>query len=73
MVGLERGHIDRDRHREHRSHRRTSLLRHFPTFPIAPGLLPSGVAPGSTAGTLIPGAGAAVRGAARDRCALPGA
>ena len=61
---LDRGHIDRNRHREHRSHRCTSLLRHFLLFPIAPGLLPSSVSPGSTAGALIPRAGSPVRGAA---------
>ena len=70
---LDCGHIDRDRHREHRSHRRTSLLRHFLDFPIAPGLLPSGVSPGSTTGALIPSAGASVRRSARDCRALAGA
>ena len=73
ILGLERGHSDRDRHREHRSRRRTSLLRHFLDFPLTPFLLSSGVAPRSTTGTLIPGAGAPVRGAAGDRRALPGA
>src|SRR5271168_4014773 len=67
---LDRGHIDRDRHREHRSHRRTSLLRHFLTFPIAPGLLPSRVPARSTTGALIPGAGTPVRGAAGHRGTL---
>jgi len=70
---LDRGHIDRDRHREHHSHRCTSLLRHFLTFPIAPGLLPSSVSPGSTACALIPRAGSPVRGAPRLGRALPGA
>ena len=73
MVGLDRGHIDRDRYREHRSHRCTSLLRHFLTFPIAPGLLPSRVPVSSATGALIPGTGSPVRGAARLRCALTGA
>ena len=73
MVDLDRGHIDRDRHREHRPHRSTSLLRHFLQFPIAPGLLPSRVPAGSTTGALIPRAGAAVRGAAGNGRALPGA
>jgi len=71
--GLDRGHIDRDRHREHRSHRRTSLMRHFLKFPIAPGLLPSGMPVRSTTGALIPGAGTPVRGAAGHRRALAGA
>src|SRR5258708_7423898 len=71
--GLDLGHIDRDRHREHRSHRCTSLLRHFLESPIAPGLLPSGVSPGSTAGTLIPGAGTPVRSAAGLGRAVAGA
>jgi len=70
---LDCGHIDRDRHPEHRSHRRTSLLRHFRLFPIAPGLLPSGVSPGSTTGALIPSTGTPVRGAPRLGRALPGA
>lgn len=70
MLDLDRGHIDRDRHREHRSHRCTSLLRHFLTFPITPGLLPSGVPPGSPTRTLIPGAGTPVRGPAGHGCTL---
>lgn len=70
---LDRGHIDRDRHREHRSDRRTSLLRHFLKFPITPGLLPSGVSPGSTTGALIPGTRTPVRVAARHGCTLAGA
>lgn len=70
---LDRGHIDRDRHREHPPNRCTSLLRHFLKFPITPGLLPSGVSPGSTTRALIPGAGASVRRSARDRCALASA
>jgi hypothetical protein len=71
--GLDRGHIGRDRHGEHRSHRRTSLLRHFLKFPIPPGLLPSGVSPRSTASALIPGAGTPIRGAAGRRCTRAGA
>jgi hypothetical protein len=70
---LNRGHIDRDRHREHRSHRCTSPLRHFLTFPIAPGLLASRVPARSATGALIPGAGTLVRGAARLDCTLAGA
>jgi len=70
--GLDRGHIGRNRHGEHRSHRRTSLLRHFLKFSIAPGLLPSRVPAGSTTGALIPGAGTTARGAARHDCALAG-
>ena len=58
---LDCGHIDRDRHREHRSHRCTSLLRHFLAFTLAPLLLPSGVPLCPTARELIPGAGAPVR------------
>ena len=73
IAGLDRGHIDRDRHREHRCHRRTSLLRHFLPFTLAPLLLPSGVPPCSTARALIPGAGASVRGAAGYCRALAGA
>jgi hypothetical protein len=64
IVGLGRGHIDRDRHREHRSRRCTSLLRHFLLFPVAQGLLSSGVPAGSRTGTLIPGTGTPVRGPA---------
>src|SRR5260370_291299 len=41
--------------------------------PIAPGVLPSGVSPGSTAGTLIPGAGTPVRSAAGLGRAVAGA
>ena len=67
---LERGRIDRDRHREHRSGRCTSLMRHFVDLTFAPRLLPSGVASRSTAGVLIPCAGTAVRGAPRYRRAL---
>ena len=67
---LERGRIDRDRHREHQSHRCTSLLRHFVQFPLAPRLLPSGMPPGSTAGALVPGAGTSVRRAPGHRGAL---
>jgi hypothetical protein len=69
---LDRGHIDRDRHREHRSHRCTSLLRHFIALTLPPGLLSSGMPPGSTTSALIPGAGAPVRGAARHGRALAG-
>jgi hypothetical protein len=64
---LDRDHIGRDRHREHRPRRCTSLLRHFLEFPIAPGLLPNGVSPRSTACALIPRASSPVRGAARNR------
>ena len=70
---LDCGHIDRDRHREHRSHRCTSLLRHFLKFPLAPRLLPSGVPARSTTGALIPGASTPVRGAAGHGCTLAGA
>jgi hypothetical protein len=47
------------------------VLRHFLVFPIAPGLLPSSVSPGSTACALIPRAGPSVRGAPRLGRALP--
>lgn len=73
MVGLDCGHIDRDRHREHRSGRCTSLLRHFLDFPVAPLLLSSGVAPSSPARELIPSAGTPVRGTAGHGCTLAGA
>jgi hypothetical protein len=73
MVDLDRGHIDRDRHREHRSGRCTSLLRHFLDFPLAPCLLPSGVSPCPTAGALISSAGTPVRGTAGHGCTLAGA
>ena len=69
---LDRGHSDRDRYGEHRSRRRTSLLRHFLLFSIAPGLLPSSVSPGATACALIARAGSPVRGAPRLGRALPG-
>src|SRR5258705_11224963 len=71
--GLDGGHIGRDRHREQRSRRCTSLLRHFLKFPSAPGLLPSRVPAGSTAGALIPGTGTPVRGAAGHGRAPAGA
>jgi hypothetical protein len=73
IVVLDRGHIDRDRYREHRTHRRTSLLRHFLTFTFAPLMLSSGVPPGSTARALIPSSGTPVRGPAGDCGALAGA
>jgi hypothetical protein len=69
---LDRGHIDRDRHPEHRAHRCTSLLRHFIALTRPPCVLSSGMPPGSTRGALIPGAGAPVRGAAGHDRALTG-
>lgn len=69
---LDRGHIDRDRHREHRSHRCTSLLRHFITLTLPPGVLSSGMPLGSTMGALIARAGAPVGGAAGHGRALAG-
>jgi hypothetical protein len=69
---LERGRIDRDRHREHQSHRCTSLLRHFVQFTLAPRLLPSGVPSRSATGALIPCAGTAVRGTPGHCRALAG-
>jgi hypothetical protein len=69
---LDRGHIDRDRHREHRSPRCTSLLRHFIALTLPPGVLSGGMPPGSTRGALIAGAGAPVGGAARHGRALAG-
>src|SRR5882757_6733047 len=73
IVELDHGRYDRDRHREHRSRRCTSLMRHFVELTFAPGLLPSGVPPGSTTGALVPGAGASVRRAPRHRRALASA
>lgn len=67
MVGLDRGQIDRDRHREHRSRRCTSLSCHFLVFPIAPLPLPSGVPPCPATRELIPRAGAPIRGPAATR------
>jgi hypothetical protein len=67
---LERGHIDRDRHREHQHRRCTSQMRHFIELTLAPRLLPSGMPPGSTAGALVPGAGTSVRRAPGHRGAL---
>jgi hypothetical protein len=72
IVALDHGRYDRDRHREHRSRRCTSLMRHFVDLTFAPGLLPSGVPPGSTTGALVPGAGASVRRAPGYCCTLPG-
>src|SRR5215203_4157812 len=69
---LDRGHIDRDRHREHRFHRCTSLLRHFLALTLPPCVLSSGMAPRSTRGALIAGASAPVGGAARHGRALGG-
>jgi hypothetical protein len=69
---LERGRIDRDRHREHRSGRRTSLMRHFVDLTLPPRLLSRGVPPGSTAGALVAGAGTSVRRAPGHRRALAG-
>jgi len=68
--GLDSDHIGRDRHREHRSRRCTSLLRHFLPFPIPPGLLPSGVSSRAASGTLVPCAGTPLRGSAGDHRAL---
>jgi len=61
IVELDRGHIDRDRHREHRSLRCTSLMRHFIELTLAPLLLPSGMAPRSTTRALVPGTGTPAR------------
>jgi hypothetical protein len=69
---LDRGHIDRDRHPEHRAQRCTSLLRHFLALTLPPCVLSSGMPPGSTRGALIAGAGAPVGGAARYGRALAG-
>ena len=72
IVELDHGRYDRDRHREHRSGRCTSLMRHFVDLTFAPGLLPSSVPPGSTTGALIPGARTSVRRAPGHRGALAG-
>jgi hypothetical protein len=69
---LDRGHIDRDQHREHRDHWCTSLLRHFIALTLPPGVLSSGMPAGSTTGALIPGASAPVGGAAGHGGALAG-
>ena len=69
---LERGRIDRDRHREHRHRRCTSLLRHLLALTLAPRPLPSGVLPGSTACALVAGAGTSARRAPRQCGTLPG-
>jgi hypothetical protein len=71
--GLERDHIGRDRHREHRSHRCTSLLRHILISPLAPGSLARRVSTGSTTSALIPCAGTPVRGPAGYGRTLAGA
>ncbi len=73
IVELDRGHIDRDRHREHRSCRRTSLMSHFVDLTLAPRVLPSGVPPRSTACALVPGAGTLVRRAPGHRGTLASA
>jgi hypothetical protein len=70
IVELDHGRYDRDRHREHRSRRCTSLMRHFVDLTFAPSLLPGSVPPGSTTGALIPGAGTSVRRAPGHRRAL---
>jgi len=59
--GLCRGHIDRDRHREHRPRRCTSLMRQFLLAPLVPGLLSGGVALGPTAGALVARTGTPTR------------
>jgi hypothetical protein len=69
---LKRGRIDRDRHREHRSRRCTSQMRHFLELTLAPRLLPSGMAPGSTVRALIPCAGTTARLPAGQRGTLAG-
>jgi hypothetical protein len=70
---LDHGHIDRDRHREHRSRRRTSLMRHFIELTLPPLSLPGRMPVRPATRALVAGAGAAVRGAAGNGCALPGA
>jgi hypothetical protein len=72
MVDLDRGHIDRDRHREHRSARGTSPMRHFIELTLAPPLLPSRVPARSRARALVSGPGATTRLPARRRGALTG-
>jgi hypothetical protein len=70
IVELDHGRYDRDRHREHRSRRCTSPMRHFIELTLAPQLLPSGVPPRSPMGALIPGASTSVRCAPGHRSAL---
>ncbi len=72
IVELDHGRYDRDRHREHRLRRCTSLMRHFIELTLAPALLPSCVPPSSTTGALVAGAGASVRRAPGHRRALAG-
>jgi hypothetical protein len=67
---LERGHIDRDRHREHRSRRRTSHMRHFIELTLAPRLLSSGMAPRSPTRALVARTGTTTRLQARHRRTL---
>ena len=50
---LDHGHIDRDRHREHRFHRCTSLLRHFIALTLPPCVLSSGM-PSGPVGSATP-------------------
>jgi hypothetical protein len=71
-VELDRGPIDRDRHREHRPRRCTSLMRHLLRAPLAPGLLSGGVALGPTAGALVARTGTPARLAPALHRALPG-
>lgn len=73
IVELDRGHIDRDRHREHRHRWCTSLLRHLLALTLAPRPLPSGVPPRSTACALVAGTGTLVRRAPGHRGTLSGA
>jgi hypothetical protein len=69
---LERGHIDRDRHREHRSRRRTSQMRHFLELTFAPRLLPSGVALSAPTRALVARTRSTARLPARHRRTLAG-
>jgi hypothetical protein len=70
---LNCGHIDRERHREHRFSRCTSLMRHFLDLTLAPPVLPSGVPPGATVGALVAGASAPARLPAGHYGTLPSA
>src|SRR5450631_85139 len=72
IVELDRGHIDRDRYREHRSRRCTSQMRHFIELTFAPPLLPSGMAPSASTRALVARTGTTTRVPAGYRSTLAG-
>jgi hypothetical protein len=73
VPGLGDSHIDRDRHREHRSRRCTSQMRHFIELTFAPCLLSSGMTLRSPTCELVARAGSTARLPARHRRTLAGA